>query len=556
MKFDRRILLFIPIVAVYACGMFIDVMEVDAAQYASMSQEMLHTGNYLQLFDRGKDYLDKPPLLFWVSALSFRTFGISNFSYRLPSVLFGLLGIWATFGLGRALYNKTVGWYAALCLASCQAWFLMNHDVRTDTILSACTIFGLWQLFLFIRDNRLIHLVAGAVGVAGAMLTKGPIGLMIPGIALLFYLVSTKAWNKIFTWQWLLGGVVVALCLSPMLWGLYQQYDLHPGKVINGQAIGSGLRFYFWTQSFGRITGENVWKDDTTPLFFTHTFLWAFLPWCLLFVTAFWKTTMATIKSGFFHPPTELLTWGGFVVPFIMVSLSHYKLPHYIFPILPLGAIMTGHYLDGVIGDGVLSKTGRVWRGVQLFAALVVLALLFLLAGLCFPASPGLFWPLFLAALGLVIYLAWFGRNSFQQVVMPALVAITVFNFFMNTHVYPAIFSYASAPAAARMIREMPGDQTLVGYRSQPFYGLDFYSRRVVPFYDAVDDLRSAHAHQTVWVYADPAGYADLKAAGLSIVEKRELDEFHVSSLSILFVNPITRARELHKNYLLKINLN
>jgi hypothetical protein len=72
--------------------MFNDVMEVDASQYAAMSREMLESGNYLQLFDRGQNYLDKPPLLFWVSAMSFKLFGISNFSYKLPSVLFSLLG--------------------------------------------------------------------------------------------------------------------------------------------------------------------------------------------------------------------------------------------------------------------------------------------------------------------------------------------------------------------------------------------------------------------------------------------------------------------------------
>jgi 4-amino-4-deoxy-L-arabinose transferase-like glycosyltransferase len=160
--------------------MFNDVMEVDASQYAAMSREMLESGNYFELYDRGQNYLDKPPLLFWVSALSYKIFGINNFTYKLPSVLFSLLGIFATARLGRRLYGDKAGFYAALILSSCQAWFMMNQDIRTDTILASCTVFAIWQLFIFIDEQKWIHLILGSIGVAGAMLTKGPIGLMVP----------------------------------------------------------------------------------------------------------------------------------------------------------------------------------------------------------------------------------------------------------------------------------------------------------------------------------------------------------------------------------------
>ena len=58
---------------VHILGMiFIDIMEIDAAQYASISQEMLQTGDYLQVHHRHADYLDKPPLLFWLTSFSFK----------------------------------------------------------------------------------------------------------------------------------------------------------------------------------------------------------------------------------------------------------------------------------------------------------------------------------------------------------------------------------------------------------------------------------------------------------------------------------------------------
>ena len=71
---------FLFVCIVYLTGFGIDVMDIDAAQYASMSREMLTSGHYLQLYDMGKDYLDKPPFLFWVSSLSMRFFGATNFA--------------------------------------------------------------------------------------------------------------------------------------------------------------------------------------------------------------------------------------------------------------------------------------------------------------------------------------------------------------------------------------------------------------------------------------------------------------------------------------------
>ena len=82
--------LWLTLLAVLVAGAFVDVMEVDAAQYATMSRDMLGQADPLKLYFRGADYLDKPPLLFWTSALSFSVFGVHNWSYKLPSILAAL----------------------------------------------------------------------------------------------------------------------------------------------------------------------------------------------------------------------------------------------------------------------------------------------------------------------------------------------------------------------------------------------------------------------------------------------------------------------------------
>jgi len=548
-------LLFVPILIVYLIGMFNDIMEVDASQYAAMSREMMETGNYFQLQDRGTDYLDKPPLLFWVSALSFRLFGISNFTYKLPSVLFSLLGIFATLRLGKRLYGERAGFYSALILASSQAWFLMNHDVRTDTILAACTIYGIWQLFVFMGDQKLIHLLGGSLGIAGAMLTKGPVGIMVPALSIGTYLLVKRDWKNLFNWKWVLVPIVVAICISPFLYGLYQQYDLHPGKLIQGVATKSGIQFYLWTQSFGRITGESVWRDDSTVLFFTHTFLWAFLPWCVLFLVTLWKDTQQLIVSRFKMANTEVaLTWGGFVFPFIAFSLSNYKLPHYIFVIFPLAAIATARFIDKLIGE--YSKSSKnTFKSIQFFVALVVYTLGVLLCAWAFPLYNIIYWAIFVVGAGFTLYFFFQGKNGFETIVLPSLIGIIVLNFLLNIHFYPALSHFASSNRAAKMIRSLGEVRNLRSLNVRP-YGLDVYSLRIIQNYPTLLELiTDKKKTNTVWIFTEENGHREIVNSGLKIIEEKEFEQFHISALSIPFLNPSTRKKEIGHTYLIKVEI-
>jgi 4-amino-4-deoxy-L-arabinose transferase-like glycosyltransferase len=113
----------------------IPLIDIDAAQYASMSREMASSGNYLQLFDLGKDYLDKPPLLFWLSSISIQLFGVYDWAYRLPSILCLGLALWSVYRFTFLYYNELTAQLSVLVLVSSQAFILMAHDVRCDTML-------------------------------------------------------------------------------------------------------------------------------------------------------------------------------------------------------------------------------------------------------------------------------------------------------------------------------------------------------------------------------------------------------------------------------------
>ncbi|MEJ7588240.1 MAG: glycosyltransferase family 39 protein [Ferruginibacter sp.] len=168
----------------YLLGIFcVPLMDIDATQYASMSREMLLSGNYLQLYDLGKDYLDKPPMLFWLSSLSLRIFGIHDWAYRLPSFIFSLLAIYSTYRLALLFYKKEIALLSMVILASCQAMFLINHDVRTDTMLLGWVACSIWQLAAWYQLGKWKNLLLSAIAIAGGMMTKGPLALMIPVFA-------------------------------------------------------------------------------------------------------------------------------------------------------------------------------------------------------------------------------------------------------------------------------------------------------------------------------------------------------------------------------------
>lgn len=520
------------IILIYVLGSMLDIMDVDAGQYAALSRQMLETNGFFVIKDRAAEYLDKPPFLLWVSALSIKVFGVSSWAYKLPSILFSLLGIFSTYSLGKLLYNERTAVLAALMLASCQAIFLMNQDVRTDNILTGAIIFSLWQLYAYLQNSRVLHLFAGFFGIGIAMLTKGPIGVMMPVFALSVHFIYTKQWKLFYKWEWLLGIFIVVLMLIPMCIGLYKQFGTE------------GLYFYFWKQSFGRITGENTWRNDTTVLFFTHTFLWAFLPWSLLFVFAFYKKTKdlfykaGTIKSN------EALCWGGFILTFVAMSLSKYKLPHYIFITFPLAAIICSSWLTS-LEESKQIKTLKSLSKLQLFVAMILFLGSFLLIK-AFPPAYSLIWYLLMCLFLWYSISCYLSNDHLRKIIFTSLYSILLANIVMNGSFYPQLFNYQASSVAGKLFREKHQIGEKLYFLNGAGHTLDYYGNIITEPYS---DLITNNA----WIFSNDAGLENLKAKRIVIKEIIELKNYSVQFLSLPFLNPETRESKLNKNYLIHI---
>ncbi len=564
----------IGLAVVYFAGMFLDVMDVDTAQYALISREIAQNFNFLQVTERGNDYLDKPPLLFWLSALAYLVFGVSSFTYRIFPVISTLIGVYSTYRLGKLYYGDKAGKLAGWFLASCQAYFLMNHDVRTDTMLTNSVIFALWQICEYRQNPKLAYIFGGFTGIAFAMLAKGPIGLMVPVLALGTDFILKREWKWFFRVEWLLGLVIVLLWLSPMMYGLYLQFDTQPEKITNGVKGASGLYFYFWKQSFGRITGENSWKDDSDSFFFVHTFLWTFLPWAFFFLPALFTALRDVFKQNLYlKSHQEALTLGGFLFPFVVLSMSHYKLPHYINILLPLASIQAGRYAVLLLDKAENKHFLNILIGFQNFTVFAVWLILGILVGYCFFPQTILQNIFAVIAISCLVFILYFyfklAKNELEKLVLPSLFSIIGVNFMLNVYVYPAIFPYQTGKAVALFAQEKnisPKDiWVYVNGEDGAIYPhtLDFYSKETIKGEAknwgemeniAKKIIQNKKSHKNIlYVYADKKAMEQILASDFNKEVVGKFQRFPVTQLTPMFLDPKTRHFELRDIYLIKV---
>ncbi len=540
---------FIIIAIIYFTGIRVDTMDIDASQYASMSREMLDSHNWLFLYDHGFNYLDKPPFLFWVSTLSMKVFGIGNLGYKLPSILFALWAIYATYRLARLLYTDTTARMAAFVLATCQGMFLMTNDIRCDTILMSWVVTAIWLVKEWDVTKKNLYLLAGFAAVGFGMMTKGPIALMVPVFCFASDWALKRQWAKFFRPAYLVGLVIIALILLPMSMGLYQQYDLHPEAVVNGQKGVSGLRFFYWSQSFGRITGESPWKNGADISFLLLNMLWSFLPWIFVLVPALVVNIVTVIRQKFrLRDDQEWITSGGFLLAYLALGSSAYQLPHYIFVVFPLAAIITAASFASFLQAGTNIRLYKVLKPLLLTISVLVLGIVLLLITWVFPC--GVFAiGLWAVCAALWLYLAFSQRLTAKAFWLPGICLIMT-NILLTNFVYYTLLQYQVGSQIGKYVHEkhIPASDITFYKVSDPLNALSFYAQEII---QGKDDSSLAKSYK--YVLTMDEGMQKLRDAGASFDIEKQGKLFKVSELTPEFLSPATREKAIKSYYLLKM---
>jgi len=537
---------------VYAGTLFFPLLDKDAAHHANIALHMYQSGDYTSLVDRGKDYLDKPHLLFWTTLASFKLFGVTTVAHRLPAILFALLSIFSTYKLTRHLSDRTTARIAAMMLATAQAFVLSISDARMETPLTAGLIFGLWQLILYTDKNKIVNLVLGALGVAIAFSTKGWLGPVIVFIALFFYILLGSKWKVLASPKtWLFIPLFFAF-VSPVLYAYYLQYDLHPEKIIRGRDHISGVQFILWGQLFERYKGFDEGGRYSDPFFLYHTFLWAYFPWSIIAYVAifYWFRRMAWLKK-WRHPINFSVL--AFAFALVALSFSKFKMPHYLIMLFPLVSIFTAYYLRHVLS---FTKGIRIFFAMQLFFVVLVV---FAIAALNFYFFKPATWVMYIAGVGSLGFLLWLIVNRSLQkgikTIYFSAVALLLFNFFLNYNFFPQLLKYQ---AGNEMVKSMTEKNILIPDKQIMLidpnaHSFDYYRGYCHPVITLEEIRRNYPAMKDNYFLLNRSDRDQLQEQGFQVGPVISQKDYNVAKVGLKFLNPATRIKRLDTLMLAKI---
>ncbi|WP_270455765.1 ArnT family glycosyltransferase [Allisonella histaminiformans] len=193
---------------------YLPVTDPVESNYALTAKEMAESGNWLSPTIYGHYWYDKPIMIYWLTAASYRLFGFTSLASRLPSVLAGalsaaLLGAYTQ----RLLHNQKAAVCASLFLVTSLEFWIVSHAIITDQLLFLFTIPTMLSAFIGLNENSRKHMVIAYAAAALACLTKGPVGLVLPGLLLLLWCASMRSWKMVrrcFPWQGILCFLLIA----------------------------------------------------------------------------------------------------------------------------------------------------------------------------------------------------------------------------------------------------------------------------------------------------------------------------------------------------------
>jgi len=483
--------------------------DVDAVQ-AMIAKGMLTSGDWVTARLDGVLYLEKAPLIYWLMAISYKIFGVTDWAARLPvafasialALLSALFGMWA--------FGKRAGFYAGLCMATCVGLFLFTRIQIPDVMLTFTIALAMWA-FLRALDEEEKHprlwaaILAASLGTG--LLLKSLVGIVFPVAAAVIYLFVSKQLFSHRTWQRLrpISGSLIALLIA-VPWHVLATLRNPPywaWTLKSGPGLYHGfLWFYFINEQLLRFLNLRYPRDyNTVPrLYF----------WLLHLVWLFpWSVYLPAVKQLSFRPvdragQTRLLAlcWAGFILVFFTFSTTQ---EYYSMPCYPAFALLLG---SAMAAEGKWVNRGTRFLGiVASLAALACIVIVFLVRNVPTPGdisgalsrNPSVYslslghmldltlnsfaylrFPLYLAAgaflIGAVANLRWLGSRAFL------LTGVMMVVFFHAAREALIVFDpyLSSRPLADALISQPPGRLIVQGH---------FYPFSSVPFYTGLDPL-------------------------------------------------------------------
>jgi len=461
------------------------LFDRDEGYYAESAREMLVRGDPFVPHFSGQPWLEKPPLTYWLMALSMCVFGETEFAARLPSALAGLLAMWLTFQLARRMFSPLAGVMAAAVLGTSAFFSGTMRFALLDNVLVCCLLLSMIGVWKLLNDENGAYMFWTGIGLG--VLAKGALGFALPVIALVGVLLWTGRWH-LFRRMRPMRGILLVLAIVGV-WAI-------PANWLTG----------------GEYFHEAVWRRTIRPVFvplqghggrnfleylallpaYVPILLVGFLPWSLLAVQA----ARGMANEGRRGDRVGLIA-GWLFAQLAVLSLVRTKLPHHVMPLIPPVAVAVGAFLADAVTQRPVPR--RLW-GPWGRAALVAGSLAFAVAIVAAPVIMGFpqAWPWFLpTAIAAVAGASWTAILSARRNPARAVMAMLVTVLFIFSLLWQQGLPYldrAKAPLQiARVLQDRYTEDEFPSLRlgvlkfNQP--SLVFYLKRPISKLSGAEEL-------------------------------------------------------------------
>jgi len=472
----------------------------DEPRYAWIARDMMESGDWVTPRLYGKPWFEKPPLLYWGAALSFKLFGVSEAAARLPSAISALLATLALAWLALRLYGAEIARWLLLLLPTTVGMIGFSHAAATDmpfsamlTIAMVCAavVLGLTrnENSPIIPQTPWLALLLFGFFLGLAVLAKGPAAVILSGGAVFFWALITKRWRDSF--RLFHPAAIASFCITALPW-----------YILCARRNPDFFRIFIIEHNFKRyLTPE--FQHIQPFWFYVPVLLLAILPWTMSFAIALrgaWrsKSTDRLNPQGLYFS-----CWAMF--PVFFFSLSKSKLPGYILPTIPaLGLLM----VQGISLSVRKVLPGDRWIRIASGTTLIILGLL---AALQLDQTP-LVWPSLALIVGGIAALV---LRNLRPALAGGVVAVTVAIACTFTgatgEVLDQRLSARAAPKAARIVWNNYSPERSSTYKlPRSFqYTLNFYFHRELPEWSPDGRARG-------WVFASAKEEFELRQRGLN----------------------------------------
>jgi 4-amino-4-deoxy-L-arabinose transferase-like glycosyltransferase len=376
--FSRPILLSILALAVlpYFIGLGASTLwDSNEAFYTEVPRQMILTGDWVNPSFNGKPRFNKPPLSYWVVAASYKIFGVSELAERLPIALGAVVLILIVFIIGRELHSVEAGLYGAIAMAASPRFLMFSRRIIIDLYLAM--FMGLVLIFFVLAEKRpdrrklFLALMYCATGLA--VLTKGPVGAVLPAAVFLIHFAVTGRLRRLREIGLPSGLLIVAAIVLPWYVIIYHQ---HGWQYIESFLLRDNLSRYT----------QPVWGPRRGVFFYIPVLIGDLLPWSIFLPLALWTVIRGRFKPDSVAtsaPPKKpaaglpeiepslgllMMIWVAVIV--VVFSLSSNKEDLYILPAFPAATALVGAALARALSEP--RETGSLrWALIVLAAVLV-----------------------------------------------------------------------------------------------------------------------------------------------------------------------------------------